>query len=146
MTAREGLVLQKLQMIVLTLIIASVHGLGFLLFSLFFLLFSLPILAEKVLKEVQFLIGYLLGMIHRRVQLPDVSPLLCWERNSLKMSILFQFALIGLVLMSFAMVIGVPVAYASPQNWDQSKRLILLGSFVWVALVLLVGGLNYLVV
>ncbi|MBD2462037.1 photosystem II reaction center protein PsbZ [Oscillatoria sp. FACHB-1407] len=62
------------------------------------------------------------------------------------MSILFQFALIGLVLMSFAMVIGVPVAYASPQNWDQSKRLILLGSFVWVALVLLVGGLNYLVV
>ncbi|MDX2214247.1 MAG: photosystem II reaction center protein PsbZ [Oculatellaceae cyanobacterium bins.114] len=62
------------------------------------------------------------------------------------MSILFQFALIGLVLISFAMVIGVPVAYASPQNWDQSKRLILLGSFVWVALVLLVGGLNYLVV
>ena len=62
------------------------------------------------------------------------------------MSILFQFALIALVLVSFVMVIAVPVAYASPQNWGQSKRLILLGSFVWVALVLLVGGLNYLVV
>lgn len=62
------------------------------------------------------------------------------------MSIVFQFALAALVLMSFAMVIGVPVAYASPRNWDQSKRLILLGSGVWTLLVLLVGGLNYFVV
>jgi photosystem II PsbZ protein len=62
------------------------------------------------------------------------------------MSILFQFALAALVILSFIMVIGVPVAYASPQNWEQSKRLILLGSGVWVLLVLLVGGLNYFVV
>lgn len=62
------------------------------------------------------------------------------------MSILFQLALGALVLLSFAMVVGVPVAYASPRNWDQSKRLIFLGSIVWVALVFLVGGLNYLVV
>lgn len=61
-------------------------------------------------------------------------------------TILFQIALAALVLLSFAMVVGVPVAYASPQNWDQSKRLILLGSLVWVVLVFLVGGLNYLVV
>lgn len=61
------------------------------------------------------------------------------------MSILFQFALAALVIMSFAMVIGVPVAYASPQNWEQSKRLIFLGSGIWVGLVLLVGALNYLV-
>jgi photosystem II PsbZ protein len=62
------------------------------------------------------------------------------------MSILFQLALAALVILSFAMIVGVPVAYASPQNWDQSKRLILLGSLVWVVLVLVVGGLNYLVV
>lgn len=62
------------------------------------------------------------------------------------MSILFQLALAALVIVSFAMVIGVPVAYASPQNWEQSKRLILLGSGAWVLLVLLVGGLNYFVV
>jgi photosystem II PsbZ protein len=43
-------------------------------------------------------------------------------------------------------VIGVPIAYASPKNWEQSKRLILLGSVVWGLLVVLVGGLNYLVV
>ncbi len=34
------------------------------------------------------------------------------------MSIVFQFFLIALVLFSLLMVIGVPVAYASPPNWD----------------------------
>lgn len=62
------------------------------------------------------------------------------------MSILFQLALGALVLLSFVMVVGVPVAYASPRNWDQSKRLIFIGSIAWVVLVFLVGGLNYLVV
>jgi photosystem II PsbZ protein len=62
------------------------------------------------------------------------------------MSFLFQIALAGLVFFSFVMVVGVPVAYASPQNWDQSKRLIFLGSIVWGALVIAVGLLNYLVV
>lgn len=62
------------------------------------------------------------------------------------MSILFQVALLALVVMSFAMVIAVPVAYASPKNWEQSKQLLFLGSGLWVILVLLVGGLNYFVV
>lgn len=47
--------------------------------------------------------------------------------------ILFQVALFVLVLLSFVMVVGVPVAYASPQNWEQSKRLIFLGSIVGVS-------------
>jgi photosystem II PsbZ protein len=59
--------------------------------------------------------------------------------------ILFQVALFVLVLLSFVMVVGVPVAYASPQNWEQSKRLILLGSIAWGLLVVVVGSLNYLV-
>ncbi|KPQ32617.1 MAG: photosystem II protein PsbZ [Phormidesmis priestleyi Ana] len=62
------------------------------------------------------------------------------------MSIIFQLALFALVLWSFVMVIGVPVAYASPGNWDQSKRLIFLGSIVWGVLVVVVGSLNALVV
>lgn len=62
------------------------------------------------------------------------------------MSILFQLALAALVALSFVLVVAVPVAYASPQNWEQSKRLIFLGSGLWVVLVLLVGGLNYFVV
>lgn len=58
------------------------------------------------------------------------------------MTILFQLALTALVLLSFVMIVGVPVGLATPQNWEQSKRLILLGSGVWAALVILVGVLN----
>ncbi|KAM3111665.1 photosystem II reaction center protein PsbZ [Phormidesmis sp. 146-33] len=61
------------------------------------------------------------------------------------MSILFQIALAALVIFSFVMVIAVPVAYASPRNWDQSKRLLLLGSGLWIILVFAVGALNFLV-
>jgi photosystem II PsbZ protein len=68
------------------------------------------------------------------------------EFGELKMSIIFQFSLLALVVMSFLMVVGVPVAYATPQNWDQSKRLLWLGSGVWIALVLVVAALNFLVV
>jgi photosystem II PsbZ protein len=62
------------------------------------------------------------------------------------MTILFQFALVALVLMSFVMVIGVPVVYATPQNWVESKKLLWVGSGLWTVLVLLVGLLNFFVV
>lgn len=62
------------------------------------------------------------------------------------MLILFNLVLTALVLLSFVMVIGVPVAYASPQNWNQSKALIFLGSGVWTVLVIVVAVLNFLVV
>ncbi|MDZ8054013.1 MAG: photosystem II reaction center protein PsbZ [Aulosira sp. ZfuVER01] len=62
------------------------------------------------------------------------------------MTIIFQISLLALVLLSFALVIGVPVAYATPQNWVESKKLLWLGSGVWIALVLLVGLLNFFVV
>lgn len=60
--------------------------------------------------------------------------------------IAFQIALAALVLLSFVMVVGVPVAYASPQNWIESKRLIIVGSGVWLALVLGVGALSFFVI
>jgi len=62
------------------------------------------------------------------------------------MSIVFQIALAALVLFSFLMVIGVPVAYASPQNWNQSKPLLYLGSGIWAILVVLVAVLNFFVI
>ncbi|HEY9890957.1 MAG TPA: photosystem II reaction center protein PsbZ [Candidatus Sericytochromatia bacterium] len=62
------------------------------------------------------------------------------------MTVIFQISLAALVALSFIMVVGVPVAYATPQNWSQSKNLIFLGSGVWAALVILVGVLNFLVV
>ncbi len=62
------------------------------------------------------------------------------------MTILFQIALIALVTMSFVMVVGVPVAYATPQSWIESKKLLWVGSGAWFALVILVGILNFFVV
>jgi photosystem II PsbZ protein len=62
------------------------------------------------------------------------------------MSIVFQLCLTALVLFSFVMVVGVPVAYASPQNWEQSKALLYLGSGIWVILVVAVAILNFFVV
>jgi photosystem II PsbZ protein len=58
------------------------------------------------------------------------------------MTIVFQLLLAVLVLFSFVMVIGVPVAYASPSNWNQSKPLLLIGSIIWGLLVVAVGILN----
>jgi photosystem II PsbZ protein len=62
------------------------------------------------------------------------------------MVFIFNLFLLALVLLSFVLVVGVPVAYASGQNWDESKRLIWLGSGVWIGLVLVVALLNFLVV
>jgi photosystem II PsbZ protein len=62
------------------------------------------------------------------------------------MVIVFDVALAALVLFSFVMLVAVPVAYASPQNWDQSKQLLWLGAIVWTVLVLVVGALNTFVV
>ncbi|GBF79876.1 photosystem II reaction center protein PsbZ [Aphanothece sacrum] len=62
------------------------------------------------------------------------------------MSIIFQFFLAALVLFSFVMVVGVPVAYASPQNWNQSKPLLYLGSAIWAILVVVVAILNFFVI
>jgi len=61
------------------------------------------------------------------------------------MTILFQLALVALVALSFVMIVGVPVAYATPQSWNESKRLLWIGSFAWIGLVFLVGALNFLV-
>ncbi|WP_026102154.1 photosystem II reaction center protein PsbZ [Geminocystis herdmanii] len=62
------------------------------------------------------------------------------------MSILFQLLLTALVFFSFVMIVYVPVAYASPQNWEQSKSLLYLGSGLWLILVVAVAVLNFLVV
>ncbi|MEM9272157.1 MAG: photosystem II reaction center protein PsbZ [Cyanobacteria bacterium P01_F01_bin.143] len=62
------------------------------------------------------------------------------------MTVLFQLLLTVLILFSFVMVVGVPVAYASPQNWGESKNLLYIGSGIWAALVVLVGILNFFVI
>jgi photosystem II PsbZ protein len=62
------------------------------------------------------------------------------------MSVIFSIALLALVLLSFVLAVGVPVAYASGQDWDRSRQLLWVGSIAWVALVFAVGFLNSFVV
>lgn len=58
----------------------------------------------------------------------------------------FQVSLLALIALSFLLVVGVPVVFASPNGWNENKNFILLGSAAWAGLVFLVGTLNYLVI
>lgn len=58
----------------------------------------------------------------------------------------FQLALLALVLVSFLMVIFVPVVFASPDGLTNNKNAIVLGAITWTLLVLTVGVLNFFVV
>ena len=62
------------------------------------------------------------------------------------MTFLFGFSLWALVLLSFALVVGVPVAFASPEGWVEYKNPLFSALSVWVLLVFLTGILNSFVV
>ncbi|TGG78898.1 MAG: photosystem II reaction center protein PsbZ [Aphanocapsa feldmannii 277cV] len=62
------------------------------------------------------------------------------------MQLLNTLTVLLLVVVSFALVIAVPVLYAGTQDSARANRLILLGSGVWVALVLLNWGMSVFVV
>jgi photosystem II PsbZ protein len=73
--------------------------------------------------------------------------MLCFLTLFITMLLLtFQASLLTLIALSFVMVVAVPVVFASPNGWDNNKSFILLGSIVWVFLVLLVGILNSFVI
>nr|YP_009547552.1 Z protein of photosystem II [Vaginularia trichoidea]AYW16069.1 Z protein of photosystem II [Vaginularia trichoidea] len=58
------------------------------------------------------------------------------------MTIAFQFALFALIVISFLLVIGVPVAFASPEGWSGNKNIVFSGASLWIGLVFLVGISN----
>ena len=62
------------------------------------------------------------------------------------MLIIFQLALFALVAVSFLLVIGVPVVFATPEGWGQSKGTVFSGIGIWFLLVFAVGILNSFVV
>ena len=64
----------------------------------------------------------------------------------LSMQILNTLTVLALVVMSFALIVAVPVLYASSEDSGRSNRLILLGGIVWVALVLVNWGMSFFVV
>jgi photosystem II PsbZ protein len=58
----------------------------------------------------------------------------------------FQLVVVSLIALSFLLVVGVPVAFASPEGWSQNKSLVLSGTGLWFILVFAVGILNSFVV
>ena len=55
---------------------------------------------------------------------------------------LFQLTVFALLVVSFALVIGVPVVLASPDGWVSQKGTIFSGTSLWILLVFLVGIFN----
>jgi photosystem II PsbZ protein len=62
------------------------------------------------------------------------------------LSILFQALLLLLVSLSFLLVVGIPVVFASPNGWNENKNYVVLGATTWTLLVFIIGILNYFVV
>lgn len=58
----------------------------------------------------------------------------------------FQIALLALVLLSSLLVVGVPVIFASENNWTDKKGFVLFTITAWSFLVILVGILNSFVI
>ena len=62
------------------------------------------------------------------------------------MQLINILTVLALVVVSFALVVAVPVLYATSEDTERSNRLILLGSITWVALVLLNWFVSFFVV
>jgi photosystem II PsbZ protein len=58
------------------------------------------------------------------------------------MEITFQLAIFALIVISFLLVIGVPIVLALPNGWSSRKNTVFSGASLWVGLVFLVGVLN----
>ena len=62
------------------------------------------------------------------------------------MTLIFQLTLFAFIAVSFLLVVGVPVAFASPEGWTQNKGTVFSGVGLWFFLVFAVGILNSFVV
>jgi len=55
---------------------------------------------------------------------------------------LFQLAVLALIAVSFVLVVGVPVVFATPNGWSSTKGLVFSGAGLWIFLIFFVGILN----
>jgi len=62
------------------------------------------------------------------------------------MTLIFQLTLLALIAVSFGLVVGVPVVFASPNGWTENKGVVFSGVSVWFLLVIAVGILNSFVI
>jgi photosystem II PsbZ protein len=62
------------------------------------------------------------------------------------MTSIIQLAVFALILLSFALVVGVPVVFASPNGWTENKRFVFSGLSLWLLLVITIGIFNSFVI
>ena len=62
------------------------------------------------------------------------------------MTLIFQLTLFAFIALSFLLVIGVPVVFASPDGWTENKGVVFSGLGLWLLLVFIVGVLNSFVI
>ena len=62
------------------------------------------------------------------------------------MTSILQLALFALIVVSFALVVGVRVVFASPNGWSENKGIVFSGLSLWLLLVFTVGVFNSFVV
>ena len=62
------------------------------------------------------------------------------------MTSILQLALFALIVVSFALVVGVPVVFASPNGWSENKGIVFSGLSLLLLLVFTVGVFNSFVV
>jgi photosystem II PsbZ protein len=62
------------------------------------------------------------------------------------MTSIIQLSVFALILLSFALVVGVPVVFATPNGWTENKRFVFSGLSLWLLLVITIGIFNSFVV
>jgi len=62
------------------------------------------------------------------------------------MTAILQLSLFALILLSFALIIGVPVVFATPNGWAENKRFVFSGVSIWLLLVFAIGIFNSFVI
>jgi photosystem II PsbZ protein len=62
------------------------------------------------------------------------------------MTSILQLAVLALIGISFVLVVGVPVVFATPNGWSENKSIVFSGLSLWLLLVFVVGICNSFVV
>nr|BDA97468.1 photosystem II protein Z [Cryptomonas sp. NIES-345]BDA98429.1 photosystem II protein Z [Cryptomonas sp. NIES-1327] len=62
------------------------------------------------------------------------------------MVIVLQLLVSLLIVLSFVLVIGVPVVLVSPGEWEKSKNIVYTGTGIWFGLVIITAAFNSFVI
>ena len=94
--------------------------------------------SKKIQKTLQFL-----KIIFSK---PLSKKLLQSKNISIHMTSILQISLLALIAVSFALVVGVPVVFATPNGWSENKGIVFSGLSLWLLLVFAVGIFNSFVI